>query len=45
LHEAGHERGIEDALALGDPPQGVHEDGDVGDALLEQVAEATAVVG
>ena len=33
------------AFALGDPAQGVDEDGDVGDAFLEQVAEPAGLVG
>ena len=35
-----HDRRVEHALALGDPAQRVGQHGDVGDALLEQVADA-----
>ena len=38
------DRRVEDALAFVDPPQRVDEHGDVGDALLEQVAGALGVL-
>ncbi len=42
--EAGHDRGVDDGVAVVDAAQHVDEDGDVEDALLEQVAAALRVV-
>ena len=36
---------VDDAFPLGDSAEGVDEDGDVGDAFLEQIAEAARLVG
>ncbi len=44
-HELGDDLGIQGGPAAGDPAQGVHELADVGDAVLEQVADAARPVG
>src|SRR5439155_14366412 len=38
-NEASDDRGIDHRLSVADPPQCVHENCDVEDALLEQVAD------
>jgi hypothetical protein len=38
MHESRHDRRVDHTLALGEPPERVNEDGDVGHAILEQVA-------
>jgi hypothetical protein len=38
VHESRHDRRVDYALALGEPPERVNEDGDVEHAILEQIA-------
>ena len=42
-HEARDDGGVDDALALGDPADGIAKHRDVGDPVLEQVADALGV--
>src|SRR5690606_1748067 len=44
-HEASHDRRIDDALALDHALQCVDEDADIGNALLEEVAQSARLIG
>ena len=39
-HDARHDRGVDDGLALAHATEGVHEDGRMEDALLQQIPDA-----
>ena len=45
LHELRYDRWIEDTFAFGYPPERIDEHLDVGNSLLEQVAEPSQLIG